>query len=370
MLELQMLPAREGDALWLRWGRSAAQRQILIDLGREETGRGMRARLEALPESKRKFDLLVITHVDRDHIGGVLTGFAEADPIPGLEFGDVWFNGWAHLDGGTIPPQPDPNALESMGPAQGERLTRWLEKRRWNGAFGGGPVQWVPGATPTKIDFGDLSLTVLGPTPTRLEELKPVWKEEVHKALEKGSLTEVSPGLEIMGTDVEPVLETTDDLDFLAESENKKDHSEANGSSIVLLVEYGDQKLLLSGDAFADDIVKALGAVHPGGPLPVDAVKLPHHGSSKNITDALVEAVDTPRWLFSTDGTSFKHPDAIAIARVLRSSSAPRALIFNVPSTYNGWWDKEAWRTEFGYTAIYGDEDDGFKLQLSPLPRP
>jgi hypothetical protein len=47
-----------------------------------------------LPESGRKFDLLVVTPVDVDHIGGILSCFADlADSIPGLSFNDVWFNG-------------------------------------------------------------------------------------------------------------------------------------------------------------------------------------------------------------------------------------------------------------------------------------
>src|SRR5918992_6185173 len=64
-LEVQFLPARQGDAIWVRWGRG---RQLMIDMGTEQTGRKLAKRFEALPESKRRFDLLVITHVDSDHI--------------------------------------------------------------------------------------------------------------------------------------------------------------------------------------------------------------------------------------------------------------------------------------------------------------
>ena len=69
-LEATFLPAREGDAIWIRWGDG---HQMLIDMGRAETGRGLIDRLRALPVDARSFELLVITHVDRDHIEGVLT---------------------------------------------------------------------------------------------------------------------------------------------------------------------------------------------------------------------------------------------------------------------------------------------------------
>ena len=78
MLELRSLPARQGDALWIRWGDPRAPRQMFIDMGTEPVGKAIRARLEALEPAQRHFDLLVITHVDADHIGGVLTAVAEA----------------------------------------------------------------------------------------------------------------------------------------------------------------------------------------------------------------------------------------------------------------------------------------------------
>ena len=77
-----------------------------------------------------------------------------------------------------------------------------------------------------------------------------------------------------------------------------------------------------------------------------------------------MKSVRTPRWFFSTDGNRFKHPDAIAVARVLRSSGKPRELCFNVPSKYNRWWDSDEWRTRFGYVTRYGNEQDGLALEF------
>jgi len=372
VLEITLLPAREGDAIWIRWGDPAAPHRILIDMGTGETGERIRNDIEALPQDQRRIDLLVVSHVDRDHIGGVLTCLAEAEPIPGLQIGDVWFNGYEHLSGKSVTPIPEPanpegGRLEPMGPVQGERLGPWLRQQPWNVAFDGGPVCRNPNTAPPKRTMhDDLTLTILGPTPERLKKFKRTWKKAVEEALEKGTLSSVSPGLEPMGPKVPPVLEYPNDLEMLAKTRNAPDNSLANGSSIALLLEYRNRRVLLSGDAFADDLVEGIGALG-GGRLSLDAFKLPHHGSRKNVLRPLVESVDCGRWVFSTDGNGFRHPDPVALARVISYSTAPMPhLCFNVPSRFNGWWDNDNWRGMYNYTTEYGTKQDGLTLSLIP----
>jgi hypothetical protein len=362
MLEIHSLPAREGDTIWIRWGSEAAPHQLMIDMGTEGSGKKLRDRFVAMPEGQRKLDLLVITHVDADHIGGVLTCLAEADALPGFEVGDVWFNGFVHLSGGVVETTGN---LEPMGAAQGERLSNWLKKQHWNKAFAGKPVRREPGKPLQTVTLHDnLRLTVLGPTPTRLSNFIDTWKDEVHEAIEKGKLDPaiVAPGLEPMGSANPPILTNDADLVALAEShQNEFDDGKPNGTSIALLLEYKNRKLLLTGDAFSPDVVEGIKAVSPQARLHLDVFKLPHHGSRNNVHRALIEAVDCDRWLISTDGTRFKHPDAEAIARIIKFSSTPKPLLsFNVPSTFNGWWKKDAWKTRFNYETEYGTADDGW----------
>lgn len=361
MLSIRLLPARQGDAIWIRWGAEDRPYQLMIDMGTEGVGEQVRERILALPETRRGFELLVVTHIDRDHIGGVLTALAEADPIEGLEIGDVWFNGYPHLEGGSVQP-----ALEPMGAAQGARLGHWLKHMPWNRAFNGGPVQRVPGKALKRIELaGDLVLTVLGPTPERLLELEPVWTDEVEIALAKGSLSPEVAGLEPMGPKTPPILEDRHDLEALAETRTELDKSEANGSSIVLLLEYRGRAVLLAGDAFASDLVDGIAALGGSGRLKLDAFKLPHHCSQSNIVPTLVDAVECGCWMVSTDGTQFRHPDPIALARII-CHARPRSplLAFNVKSKYSGWWDNDDWRGLFGYRTRYGSDEDGLEWRL------
>ena len=371
-LHVQFLPARQGDAIWVRW----PGHQLLVDLGTEQTGRAFRERLSALPVDKRHFDLLVITHVDSDHIGGVLSCFADADEeLPGLSFDDVWFNGWEHLHGGQVAPRRGGRALEGMGPAQGERLASWLRKQPWNQAFDRFPVACAEGAPPTMHLPGGLTLTVLGPTASRLAGLRQTWRDEVEIAMAKGNLGEVSPGLargtgrtlEAYGSSRPPSLEDRIDLQELAEAASRTDTSKTNATSITLLAEWEGRRILLTGDAFAEDLSKALAELSEDQPVRLDLFKLPHHGSQQNLTRELVEVVQCPNWLFSTDGTTFRHPDAAAIGRLLTWGRRPRPTLgFNEPSIYNGWWDNDRWRGLFGYDVVYGDAINGLTVSFDP----
>lgn len=367
MLELTMLPARQGDAILINWGDLDAPHRMVIDMGTDKVGKQVREMLEALPEDQRTIDLLLVTHVDSDHIGGMLTCLVEADPLPGLEIKDVWFNGYKHLSGGSVQFSSDGGtSLESMGPAQGEMFSAWLRSQNWNNAFAGGPVRRVPGIPPKTVSFhDDLKLTILGPTSAGLQDLIDTWKEEVEEALAKGTLDTVSPGLESMGAKTPPILEEADDLRILAETDVSSDPSKANGSSITLLLEYKGRTVLLAGDAWSDDLVAGIKSVSGGGPLKLDAFKLPHHGSKNNIHKTLVESVACDRWLFSTDGTKHYHPDAAALARVITYSRSRKPILsFNVPSKYNCWWDNSDWKAMYDYETEYGTKENGFTLQL------
>lgn len=359
MLELRFLPARQGDAIWVRWGED---HQLIVDMGTEQTGNAIADRFEALPQEQRKFELLVVTHVDADHIGGVLTCVADRgdDPIRGLSFGDVWFNGWDHLHGRKVPPRTDTPDLEEMGPAQGERLAGWLRDQPWNEAFDRGPV--VRGLS-TEID--GLRLTVLGPTQARLDALRDTWKEAVELAIAKGTLTTVPEGLEVFGTSVPPMLTAQVDLELLAAG-NAKDPSRTNATSIVLLLEWEGRRILLTGDALAADLVEAVRTLDGGAPVALDLVKVPHHGSRQNLSGELAAAIDCPTWLFSSDGAIFGHPDAPAIARLLHFGRPPHNLAFNVPSSFNEFWQNPTWQDLFGYDVQYGDPTDGLTITFDP----
>jgi hypothetical protein len=353
VLRIEMLPAAQGDALWIEYGDEAHPRRILIDGGTKSSWPlGLKARMEALPADQRKFELLIVTHIDADHIDGALALLR--DDNLGATFADVWFNGWRHL--------PD-TPLESLGPVEGELLTQALGTRNipWNDAFGGRAVGVNPeGALPRKEFADGLTLTVLSPYAQQLANLKPVWNKVVREAgLEPGqpaaeTPTETPPaGLEHLGPDALPDVPTLGAVPLHA------DTAEANGSTIAVLLEHDGVSGVLCGDAFPGVVltsVQRLLEERGADKLTTDAFKLPHHGSHANISKELLERIDTRRFLFSSNGAHTRHPHPESVARVLVTTAPNASLLFNYRTHFNEAWDAAELKGDFHYEAVYPAE--------------
>lgn len=352
MFTIEMLPAAHGDCLWLEYGPKKNPYRVLIDGGRDYSYKHLQSRLEerlgALPREKRVFELLVITHIDSDHIGGVLE-FLEANPLE-LTIRDVWFNGYHHL------PETPPDLL---GPVQGERLTELLVEgnQPWNTALGGEAIAIAKLATLPVVKLaGGLKLTLLSPTLQELHELRPQWKREVLKAgLVPGHPTEGSHEAEDGGPS-DRLGDGDPDPKRLAASAFKEDTSKANGSSIALLAEYRGKRCLLAGDAFPGVLARSLETLarqRRVETVPVDLLKVSHHGGKKNTSNELLQRIACQRFLFSTDGSSFKHPHDESVGRAIMAGGEGTTLYFNYRSDVNARWDKTRLKREYGYEAIY-----------------
>ncbi len=348
-LTLQMLPACEGDCMLLAYGNGEFTRRILIDGGRASTYQSLKALLQRLPESERKLELLVVTHIDRDHIEGVLALLRDEDcPV---SFSDIWFNGYGHLKAVDD---------EDFGAIQGEALTELLKDKPWNVAFGRRSVR-VPRAGPLpEIRLpGDLRITLLSPTAESLVALRATWERECRAA---GLLPNpVFPAPPLDGEEAFGMPE----VESLADERSVEDSALPNGSSIALLVDFEGRRLLLGADAHPSVLLEAIDRMCPdGGALRLDAFKLPHHGSRANLTTTLIKRVDCERFLVSTSGAYFKHPDRAAIARILKHGGPRKVVLFNYRSEFTEVWDVPALMSKYAYSVVYGT-DGSISIDLS-----
>lgn len=358
-IRIEVLPARLGDCLLVECRRDGGDPpwRMLVDGGPPDCwATTLRPRLARLPADQRRLDLVVVTHIDSDHIGGLIPFFR--DDTLDLEIGDVWFNGHLHL--------PDRVTGESRSVGQGEQLTTELlgddtaPAHPWNKAFCGGPVTTSEDGAFVEVPTaaGEPRLTLLSPTSKRLAILGVGWEEWLDRAR----------GGEDDDGEPPPAPPPLGDLVTLAATPASSDPSAPNGSSIALLVEHRGASCVLAADAFGTVLVQALAglAVQRGlDSLPVDAVKLPHHGSRNNLPVALMQAVTARHWLVSSNGDRFGHPDDVALARVVTRARPGSTLWFNYRNERTARWDDPVLRQRHGYDVRFPDRaGDGAVLEL------
>ena len=405
MFHIEMLPAAHGDCLWIEYGSGRAIHRILIDGGPAHTYRALRERILHLPADDRRFELLVITHIDGDHIEGVIRLLQDAEALD-CHFERIWFNGRDQLD-----QVPDP-AGRPLGALQGEILGVLIADYEarcgrpvWNADL---PHRLAaidrrqPGALPQVELPGDCRLTLLSPDFDRLLELKDRWRDELRKAgvgsgdaatlrLKLELARNLRPLGDVLGEqgaeEEEPGYELPDpqDRDLPARPADTlgggeagepgadapfgSDASLANGSSIALLLEYPQQKpavrFLLAGDAWPAVLEASVDRLLPAGgtKLKLSGFKLPHHGSVANLSESLLAKLDCRHYLVSTSGAVFRHPHAAAVELLLKAhdDDVKPQLHFNYLSTTTAAWSDPADQKARGYQAFH---PKGLSLEL------
>ena len=363
---LDVLPAAHGDALVITYGPAGGEHRILVDGGPAPTyAKGLRTHLAGLDAAARHFELAIVTHIDADHIDGSLILFQDHDL--GLSIDDVWFNGWPQVAAadGAAAAKDAASGDGDRGALQGEFLTRMLSTRAWNTTTAG---QAVIRDLDHHIDLpGGAQLTVLSPTPAELEVLRGDWTATVTKAgFAPGDGAGVAARLQQRGR-YDPPDEPAGPAERgepgergPAVSKLGSDRAPANGSSIAVLLEVEGKRLLLGGDAHSRVMVDALtGLAERFGTstVNVDVFKLAHHGSAGNITRELLDLLRCDRFVVSTNGDHFHHPDAEAIELLGRPSGPTVPTVyFNYLSKTTRRWADAAEQQRTGIQAVYGDD--------------
>jgi hypothetical protein len=369
IFRLELLPARHGDCLMLEYGDAERPRRVLIDGGPVGAWGALSGRLSALPADQRALELLVITHVDGDHIEGCLKLLNHPELAT---FGDIWFNGWPHV--AQVLREPETECHEAKRSIlQGTEIAVRIQGRDWNAAFDGGPI-FVPasGPLPVRELAGGLRLTILSPNLEKLKKLRTAWGQ----ALERAALDPDDEAALEMRVDRRRALRAAqaggrpspdEILSSAALAMGPLDDAAANGSSIAMLAEYRGHRVALLGDAHMPPVVASLERLAQAAGEPrvrLDAVKMAHHGSKGNLNEAFLRGVQCRDWLVSTDGSIFGHPDDEAIHAVLRHVPGAR-LMFNYRSTRNACWDGLEQRQAHGHEAFYPrDAARGIALDL------
>lgn len=306
MFKLHAVQAQFGDCLILEFGTDANRRFILIDGGPPDTfNNDLDAALQSIVQSG-KLDVVVLSHIDNDHIVGLLDLLAaleedQANNQPlRIAIAALWHNSFQKsLDpDGEIAQRMQmlmtmagsasvamPLAADAFfGVKEGNRLRILAKKLKipMNKGFENDLIMIETATQPLK--FGKLTMRVVGPNQANLDALRDDWMKWLAKTEQQ----------------------LASDPSTMANS----DKSIPNLSSIVLLVECEGKTILLTGDARSDHIVAGLN--HAGlltdGKLHVDVLKVAHHGSSRNATAKFFKTITADTYVISANG-KYDNPD-------------------------------------------------------------
>jgi len=305
IFSLEALQANQGDSLILHFGDKDAPEFAVIDGGPATIyKKSLQKRLKEIAgkfseSSALPIALAMVSHIDDDHIHGILDWLTDDDPK--CQIGDFWFNSFsdalnhippelrtASLGGDTAKAQMASIKAGTNNPYvkmivasvdQGRNLRAFLEKEgiQTNGDREG--LLIADGNKTTGV-FGKLKLTVVAPNQTRLKALYDEWQKELKKK--------------------KPKMKPTAYVDL----------SVTNLSSLVVVAECGDFTMLLTGDARGDHIMDGLRDAKfiKDDKFHVDILKVPHHGSNRDLDLDFFQTVTADHYVISADG-KYDNPD-------------------------------------------------------------
>lgn len=341
LFTLEALQAKHGDSLLLHYGKPKSPKLIVIDGGPAGVYKSsLRPRLTELKESRSpdaplSIRMLMVSHLDDDHINGVLAFLNDLveNQHDGVELPfdivTLWHNSFDDIVGNESDKMVKALSAAVKSVSSGGAVSAGVPLSRSGGAIAASVPQGrevrnnakvlalsindpfgILVAAPAKgkktVTIGDgLKFTVLGPVADRIEELQIEWNAVLQK---KG-------------------LATDEEGEALAAA--YLDESVFNLSSICVLAEAGKKRMLLTGDARGDDVLKAVksSGLLKSGTLHVDLLKLPHHGSDRNVETDFFRTITADHYVVSADGRH-GNPEVSTLQMISEARGKDRFTIY------------------------------------------
>ena len=368
-MRIRAFDGASGDCVLLT---STNGRNILVDGGlvRRQFGtvlsyqHNVAPEMAAMRDRGERLDLICVSHVDQDHIGGILSMLNdefewrvyEHQTTQGLnprqpdgprppEIDGIWHNAFHEQIGQSrrelgqalnaaakfslaqrsSPLSHGHNLFEQLATSLKEaaQVSRRLGAKQLNiplnAEFDGKLVRRRSRSKPVALD--DLMISVLGPTSSRLIQLQDKWNNWLQAVKGKKQIEAVRRKAE---EDEQLLLEEGLQA-YLALSEfgpavgNRNDVTVQNIASIVMMIEEGGKRALFTGDARDDDIYDDLVAgdyADSDGHIHLDLLKVQHHGSENNFSLDFAQKVTADHYLFCGNG-GHHNPDLGVVKALL-----------------------------------------------------
>jgi hypothetical protein len=371
-MKLRIFQSDKGDCILFE---TKDKHLVLCDGGMSVSMREhVRPKLGALRKAGRKIDFAYVSHIDQDHISGILQLLKdelewrvfESHQRPGgadvkkpviprpPEIGGLWHNAFRDqindnngaiedLLAAAVP------ALFATAVPELTEVARDLQKvaasipeaievsKMASAELLDIPVNRIPGTNkPARLlmvregqqsfPIGSSRWTIIGPTGEELKNLREGWnnwldspagaagvkriREEIRKRIERFSTSSL--------------LTDPFDLGSWNGIPDFKGVTAPNVASLMFLVEEDGKTVLLTGDSQQEIILKGLeqtGFLTPGF-LHVDVLKVQHHGSENNLDADFARKVSADHYVFCGNGEN-GNPDPRILRHIFNSRLGP-----------------------------------------------
>ena len=368
-VKLKMYPAKNGDAFLIS-ANVPEPINILIDGGYASTyNKYISSDLKELALEGCSLNLVVATHIDADHILGLIEFFksngcsTKSKIIPVLNVIHNSVRSLNSLRADLIRnddlellkeinhqgyPISENKTEEEISARQGSSLAALLLAGKYNWNFSDGSQSINCDSFPIIKLNSNASLKLLGPSIERLNELRKWWLKELQRIGIIGGVTE-----DIIFDDAFEFLcaknlfnrnYTKKEKDVISQVSGSStnflkdvyspDLSITNSSSVAFIAEIGSTMLLFLGDAWSEDIeIKIKELKTNTNKLLFQAIKISHHGSLHNTSTSLLELIDATSYFISSNGNHHDHPDIEVLKEIVdRTSKFTRRLYFSYPT--------------------------------------
>ncbi|UBM59570.1 MBL fold metallo-hydrolase [Marinilongibacter aquaticus] len=380
-------PAKNGDCFLISFSENEQiQKHLLIDCGYTDTVKAyLKNDLSKIGEEGGVLEKMILTHIDADHIQGAIRLLKENNVSKFIEIKEIWHNTFRHLSDkkqisldksqkrildqlirrGYPVRENEIKGEQEISAEQGTTVGALIlqGKYSWNSDFEGNAISTD---FHKKITIGENEeLVLLSPNKRKLEQLKSFWRDELYRygVSYDGGNSELYDDAFEMFMSWEKDTSIKQSVKISAEKETfqdllqkpfKEDTTVTNGSSIAFILKIQEKNLLFLADAHPDLIVQSLKEYKKDGIIKFDLIKVSHHGSFNNISKDLLELVDSPKYLISTNGGRHNHPDKETIAHIInRQTNFHREIYFNYITDNSKYFDRADWKKKYNYSIHY-----------------
>lgn len=349
-IDIIAFPASYGDSFLIKINLGDKEYNLLIDCGFKDTyTKYIKNELSKIKE----LDLLVLTHIDDDHINGAISLFKDKELKNKLVIKNIWFNDLYQIFKGKYSGLDDTEQYSDV--LEDEIFDEEISYKRaklihqyileagyediWNKEENLIQCEDYLYKELYPID-SRIKFVLLSPNKENINYLLQDWLDYYDLDINNlnFNIGEINSFYEYISNQEnrsqifeEECSSELVDIEEISECDQYV-KSVVNDSSIAFFIEIDNKRILFLGDSNPKDIESSLYRYIYDNKLEkinFDLVKVSHHGSRYNTTNKLFKLFKSNKYLITTNGNKFGHPDIECISKIIKKQEDCKELIFN-----------------------------------------